>query len=395
MRQMAIIRQNHCYISTIFEDQVLDDVVVDEIEDTTLRTGDIYIGRVSHIVKNINAAFVEVQKGIMCYLPLAEDRGRSGADRMRIVQGMEIPVQIRKAAVRSKQAVASCKLEFTGKYAVVTTKIRSRSISGKIHSETERGRLAELLEVLKEELKEAGLGIILRTNCEETEDESILNECRYLISEAKNTLERAASRTCFTRLYSSPFEFSKVIRDSAAGTFERIITDEPEVYELLKQNPHFAGENLVLYEDADYSLDKLLGINSKLKKALEKHVWLKSGGSLVIERTEALTVIDVNTEKAIAGKRNRETTFFKINQEAAREAARQIRIRNLSGIILIDFIDMEEEEHVRTILQELENEFRKDSVKTTVVDITKLGLVEITRMKLRKPLSAFCINESL
>lgn len=395
MRQMAIIKQNHCYISAILEDQVLDDVVIDEIEDNALRTGDIYIGRVSHIVKNINAAFVEVQKGVMCYLPMPENQGGAKKEKTRIVQGMEFPVQIRKAAVKSKQAVASRKLEFAGKFAVVTTENCSRSISAKIHSESERQRLAQLLEVLKAELKDAGLGIILRTNCESVEDEFILKECHYLISEAKNILAHADCRTCFSKLYTSLPEFEKLLRDSAQGTFERIITDEPEVHDRLKLNPNLSNENLVFYEDADYSLDKLLGINSKLKKAFEKHVWLKSGGSLVIEPTEALTVIDVNTEKAIDGKRNRETTFFKINKEAAREAARQIRIRNLSGIILIDFIDMEEKEHVRVILQELENEFRKDSVKTTVVDITKLGLVEITRMKTRKPLSAFCIKESL
>ncbi len=395
MRQMAIMKQNHCYISAILENQVLDDVVIDETQDQALRTGDIYMGRVSHIVKNINAAFVEVQKGVMCYLPMPEDQGRSKNEKTRIVQGMEFPVQIRKAAVKSKQAVVSRKLDFTGRYAVVTTENGLRSISSKIHSESERERLAQVLERLKPELKEAGLGVILRTNCEGVEDEYILKECRYLMSEAKNTLEHADYKTCFSKLYTSLFEFEKMLRDSAQGTFERVITDEPEVWDRLKQNPDFSKENLVFYEDADYSLDKLLGINSKLKKALEKHVWLKSGGSLVIEPTEALTVIDVNTEKAVVGKRNRETTFFKINREAAREAARQIRIRNLSGIILIDFIDMEEKEHIRMILQELEDEFRKDSVRTTVVDITKLGLVEITRMKARKPLSAFCIKGSL
>ncbi len=106
----------------------------------------------------------------------------------------------------------------------------------------------------------------------------------------------------------------------------------------------------------------------------------------MIEPTEALTVIDVNTEKAIDGKRNRETTFFRVNVEAAREAARQIRIRNLSGIILIDFIDMKERAHEEALLHELRHEFAKDPVRTAVVDITKLGLVEITRMKVRKPL---------
>lgn len=199
-------------------------------------------------------------------------------------------------------------------------------------------------------------------------------------------MERARTRTCFTKVYQAEPEFVHFLRESGRHIFDRIITDEPSVYELLKDTEAFSDETVVLYEDESYSLDKLLGIGQKLEKALVRHVWLKSGASLVIEYTEALTVIDVNSEKAIAGRQSSESTFFKINLEAAKEAARQIRIRNISGIILIDFIDMKKKEHIQALLQELENEFRKDKVKTTVIDITKLGLVEITRMKRRKPL---------
>jgi ribonuclease G len=362
---------------------------VDEIDDTALRNGDIYVGKVNHIVKNIDAAFVEVQKGVTCYLPISNKKAP------KITQGMEFPVQITKAAVKSKQAVVSTKLEFAGKYAVLTTQNLSFSISGKIKNAQERERLSELLNHLKDTLKVAELGIILRTNCENTETAVIENECRRLAEKAQDVLRYASGRTCYSKLYTAPPEFIKVLCDAKSGRMERIITDEPEVYELLKTEPDLSKENIVFYEDSEYSLDKLLGIRSKLKKAMDKHVWMKSGASLVIEPTEALTVIDVNTEKAIAGKRNSETTFFKINREAAKEAARQIRIRNLSGIILIDFIEMKEQEHIRTLLQELEEELQKDDVRSTVVDITKLGLVEITRMKVRKPLSAFCIKDSL
>lgn len=380
-KQAAIIRGDDLYICAVFEDQNLDDVIVDEVGDDSLKTGEIYICKVSHVVKNINAAFVEVKKGVMCYLSLKEP----GIGTEKICAGMEFPVQVKKAAVKSKQAVVSRKLEFSGKYAVITTINLTKNISAKIKSAKKRAELGEILD----ELKEEKFGIILRTNCEEAEREVILNECKKLLSEAASVMETAKNRVCFSRIYDSPMEFVKFLRDHKAGAFDRIITDDNECFRMLSDSSYFSGENIVFYEDASYSLDKLLGIRSKLKKAMTKHVWLKSGGSLVIEPTEALTVIDVNTEKAIEGKRNSETTFFKINTEAAREAARQIRIRNLSGIILIDFIDMKEKEHVTMLLCELENEFRKDRVRTTVVDITKLGLVEITRMKTRKPLSAF------
>ena len=177
----------------------------------------------------------------------------------------------------------------------------------------------------------------------------------------------------------------KYIKATGNHYFDRIITDQKGIFEELKKDPQLKEETICFYED-NYPLDKLLGISSKLEKCFKKHVWLKSGGSLVIEPTEALTVIDVNTEKAVQGKRNKEHTFFKLNKEAAVEAARQMRLRNLSGIILIDFIDMEESAHVEELLKLLEQEMEKDRVPAKVIDMTALGLVEITRKKVRKPL---------
>ena len=385
MQQLAIIKKDHCYISAVLEGQQLDNVIVEETSEDSLLAGDIYVCRVSHIVQNINAAFVEVQKDVMCYLPMEKNKGASE----KIVQGMEFAVQVKKAAVKSKQAVVSRKLEFAGRFAVVNTE----NLSSKISDPKERQRLDGILEELGTECQEAGVGIILRTSCSRADREQILSECRQLIQEAQDVLQKAGNRTYTTRLYRSQPEFIKFL-DSEAEPFRRIITDVPEVFRRLESYPGLEPERLQFYEDSSYSLDKLLGISSKLAKAQKKHVWLKSGGSLVIEPTEALTVIDVNTQKAVAGKRNSETTFFNLNMEAAREAARQIRIRNISGIILIDFIDMKEKSKIKALLQELENAFLNDHVKTTVVDITRLGLVEITRMKVRKPLSAFCIKDS-
>lgn len=383
-RQIAIIQIGGHYISAVFENQVLDNVIVEDADPEALHIGDIRIGRVSHVVQNINAAFVEVQKGVMCYLPFQETDGK------KISQGQELPVQIQKAAVKSKQAVATCRLQFAGTYAVVTSTGGVRSISRKITDEPVRQHLKELLTAFSGN----PFSILLRTSCQTAEDEVILTECEKLMREAELVLERSKTRTCFSNVYRSEMEVAKYIRNMGKGAFQRIITDERPVYETLKETECCQGENIVLYEDEAYSLDKLLGIRSKLEKALARHVWLKSGASLVIEPTEALTVIDVNTQKAIQGKRNRETTFYKINVEAAREAARQIRIRNISGIILIDFISMKDREHVQALMRELEEIFQKDNVRTTVVDMTKLGLVEITRMKVRKPLWEY-IGESM
>lgn len=375
-RQLAVIRRGDVYVSAVMEGNKLDNVIVEPADGGALRTGDIYVAKVNHIVKNIHAAFVEVQKNVMCYLPLDEP----GAGK--IVQGQEFPVQVRKAAVKKKQAVVSRNLEFAGKYAVVTVLNTAKAISSKITDGAVRKRLAELLAAYRE----SPYGIILRTGCQHAGEEHIREECETLLAKAEETLRTARSRTRFTNVCRADREVVKFLRDTDAGIFERIITDDPDMYALLQGNPVCSGETPVFYEDSSYPLDKLLGISDQLGHAMKPHVWLKSGGSLVIEPTEALTVIDVNTEKAIGGKRNSETTFFKINMEAAKEAARQIRIRNISGIILIDFIDMKNRQHVEELLRELREEFQKDPVRTTVVDMTKLGLVEITRMKIRKPL---------
>lgn len=381
-RQLAILKYKGKLVSAVLENKILDQVIVEDDDEQALRIGNIYVGRVSHIVSNINAAFVEVQKNLMCYLPLQEALPLQAAGKEKIVQGQEVVVQVKKAAVKKKQAVVTGKLEFAGEFVVVTTLNHTKSISMKITEEEVRSRLKELLS----QYEDVPFGIILRTSCQEAETRQIVEDCERQIRMAEEILERARTRTCFTKVYEAEPEFAHFLRESGRNTFDRIITDESSVYELLKETEAFSEENIVLYEDESYSLDKLLGIGQKLEKALARHVWLKSGASLVIEYTEALTVIDVNSEKAIAGKQSSEGTFFKINLEAAREAARQIRVRNISGIILIDFIDMKKKEHIQALLQELENEFKKDKVKTTVVDITKLGLVEITRMKRRKPL---------
>ena len=169
------------------------------------------------------------------------------------------------------------------------------------------------------------------------------------------------------------------------------MTDDKEIYDtihayLLNFQPSDVAK-LVFYNDSMLTLNHLYGIETKIEKALQEKVWLNSGGYLIIQPTEAMNVIDVNSGKAIAGKKNTERHFLKINLEAAVEIAKQIRLRNISGIIIIDFIDMEEEASKKELIETLEREIKKDSVKTVFVDMTKLNLVELTRKKMRKSLA--------
>lgn len=378
-RQLAVIHYKNHLLSAAFQGKELSDILVEPVEtEQTIAIGDIYLAKVKNVVPNIQAAFLEVTKNNMCYLPLKKH------EFSEVMQGMEIPVQIIKPAVKSKQAVCSRKLELVGMYAVVTTDITTKNISKKITDQTQRERLKKLLE----EFGNEEFGLIVRTTAQNVEDDVIRKECRHLLEKMRTLLDKAKHRVCFSKLYGAERELIRYIKANGNHFFDRIITDQKEIFDELHNDLQLREENICFYEDS-YPLDKLLGISSQIEKCQRKHVWLKSGGSLVIEPTEALTVIDVNTQKAIQGKRNKEHTFFKLNREAAAEAVRQIRLRNLSGIILIDFIDMEEKEHIEELMSILEQETKKDHIPTKVIDMTPLGLVEITRKKARKPLYEF------
>ena len=355
------------------ENEKIVDVLVGENQKESVEVGDIFIGKVQNIVENINAAFIEIQKDIVGFLPLSECKERN------IKGGEELVVQVKKAAVKTKQPVLTIYPEIVGRYSVISTKSRTKGVSKKIESQQRQEQLRNLLS----EFENESYGIVWRTSAETAEDAEILAEGKTLLQEMHELLEHSQYRTCFSRIRKEAPFYLKYIRGCRIEDFDRLITDLPEIYGELQ--PVY-GEFIQYYDDESYPLDKLLGISSKLSKAFEKKVWLKSGGNLVIEPTEALTVIDVNTGKAVDGKRKRETTFYKINCEAAMESARQIRMRNLSGIILIDFIDMKEKENIQKLMQLLRTELAKDKTKTALVDMTKLGLVEITRMKKSPPL---------
>lgn len=372
--QIAITHIRNKLLLVFLDNDKIYDVVVDGDEyNRTPSVGDIYRGKVQNIVNNISAAFVEFSRGEIGYLPLQE------CNEKKLKCGDELIVQIKKAPVKTKQAVLTVYPEIAGRSCVITTKNTEKSISKKIQSEE---KIRQLKNILKEYAEEP-YGIVLRTKAKNLSNDEIQHECHALLAKVHECMEQGCYKTCFSILWRGLPRYREYIQNFRLDELERIITDDSTIFEKL-QNEY--GEKVVLYKDESYSLDNLLGLSSKLKKAYEKRVWLKSGGNLVIEPTEALTVIDVNTGKAVGGNRNKETTFFKINCEAAVEAARQIRMRNLSGIILIDFIDMKKKENQAELLHVLRNELGKDVIKATVVDITKLGLVEITRMKKYPPI---------
>lgn len=356
--------------------------------------GTIYIGKVKNIMRNLNAAFVEIADRELCYLPLEECRLPYMTNRAydgRILQQDEIVVQLVREPVKTKEAVVTTKLSFTGKYAVIMPEAMSKGrhigYSNKLTETVKRGIAA----YLSAHLPDFPYNIIIRTNAGGLTDYAVLiQEIEALSKRCETVLQTAQTRTCYSVLEQAPPTYLMQLRDMYTDRYDRIVTDDRDIYEQTKEylaacQPEDMAK-LVFYEDTSFPLAKLYALDSKLKAALEKRVWLKSGGYLMIESTEALTVIDVNSGKNV-GKKDKEHTVFRLNQEAAEEIAIQLRLRNLSGIIIIDFINMQQKEHQQQLLDCLSSLLKEDTVRTDVIDITPLGLVEVTRKKRNKTLA--------
>lgn len=387
--KLVFVRSGDNIISGLIDDSDLVEVQVDPAEGTGL-LGNVYLGKVKNIVKNINAAFVEIEDKQMCYLSLADMKAPVFATtdhpgRLRV--GDELIVQVTKENARYKEPLATTEFNLTGKYIVLVHGRKALGISQKISDAEQRRRLKDLLKPYVND----NYGFIVRTNAENASDEVLGQEISRLVHEYNQIVEFGIHWTCFSRLYSTPPSYIWELRDSYADELEEIKTDDNELYGqirdyLTKYQPEDLPK-LKFYQDSSLSLSKLYGIEEKMSRALYERVWLKSGAYLIIQPTEALTVIDVNTGKAIAGKTNPEETFRTVNIEAADEIARQLRLRNLSGIIIIDFIDMSGEEDRHMLMKHLSDVLSGDRIPTKVVDMTGLGLVEVTRKKIRKPLA--------
>lgn len=361
---------------------------------------EIYIGKVQNIVKNISAAFVEIAPGTVCYLPLEDLKHpvytKKGTSQ-NIQQGDELLVQVKREGIKTKAPAVTTNLTLHGKYALLTTGNTQISVSSKLPKE-EKERLVRVVKDNSsadngslEEMSagERDYGWLLRTNAGGTSPEVIKKDLLRLQTKYGELMKTAQYRTCFSCLLARPSAYLKRLSDLYTEEVDEILTDDRELFEQMteyfQENQPEDTAKLRFYEDRLLPMEKLYSLDHHLKEALGERVWLKSGGYLVIQPTEALTVIDVNTGKFTAGKK-KEAAFLKLNQEAALEAARQIRLRNLSGIVIIDFINMEEKESEVQLLKTLDDALRRDPIRTTLVDMTKLSLVEITRMKKERPL---------
>lgn len=349
--------------------------------------GNIYVGRVQRIVKNINAAFVEIAPGVSCYYPLEHQISPVFVKKTSskpLVQNDEILVQVQKESVKTKAPTVSSNLTLTGRYVVLTTENRRIGVSGKFDKQTK----AYYKEFISEHVS-GKYGIIVRTNAKNTSDTDILAEIEDLNCQMDHMIEHAKMKTCFSCLYHASPKYLSYLQSSYQDNLDEIVTDTPEIYcELQTYCQKYSDLKEIpirLYNDPMFSLANLYNLNKQLEHAVQKKVWLKSGGFLVIEPTEALTVIDVNTGKS-ASSGDSQKHFMDINLEASVEIAHQLRLRNISGIVIIDYIDMADKADQRVLLDELRRLVKTDPVPVQVHDITRLGLVEVTRKKVEKSL---------
>lgn len=349
----------------------------------------IYVARVSQVVSSINAAFVEIAKGQRCFLPLSQVKSpvyvRRMSEKRLLSQDDEILVQVIREAVKTKEPQVTTALSLAGRYCVVTSENGGLGISSKL-SQEERTRLREAVA----QTAEASLGVIVRTNAAQAPEDVLCSELCMLQSRMHELLTYAKGQCQYALLHEAEPEYIRLLQNQSAQLLETVVTDDADIYQKLCD---YAGrypdtglqQKLMLYQDQQLELYKLYSLQVQLERAWQKKVWLKSGSNLVIEPTEAMTVIDVNSAKNLQ-KKDQASQIFSVNMEAAAEIARQLRLRNISGIIMIDFIDMKSPEDQKKLLFQMRQLVREDPVRTEVVDLTKLGLMELTRQKIRRPL---------
>jgi ribonuclease G len=383
----------------VVENGMLQEV---HVERTSRRgyVGNVYKGRVQRVMPGMQAVFVEIGLERAAFLhasdivrpPPAEGAETHGNGNGHVPsinelvhEGQEIVVQVVKDPIGSKGARLSTHLSIPSRYLVLLPHAKTLGISARIEEEAERQRLKDVLTpLIGDDVPGASrLGYIVRTNAEGQTPEALAFDVTYLGKVWRVVQENIAKARVGDRVYEELSLPLRSLRDSLNDGIEKVRVDSRETYEKVVKFVHKFMPSLddrIEHYDGERPIFDLYGVEDEIQRALRKEVPLKSGGYLIVDQTEAMTTIDVNTGGYL-GSRNLEETVYRTNLEAAQAAARQLRLRNLGGIIIIDFIDMTDEEHRRQVIRMLEKGLARDHAKTTVYPMSQLGLVEMTRKR--------------
>lgn len=364
--------------------------------------GNIYKGVVTDVLPGMEAAFVDIdiEKNVFLHVSDAlslqrnkKKRRKKGPPRIEnlVQKGQEILVQVVKEPIGGKGARVTCALSIPGRYLVLMASAGHIGVSRRITKEKERSRLKSIVG----QFKPTKFGIIIRTVAEGTSKDQLHRDFKFLEHQWQKITQDKKKKKGPLLLYKDLDLVQRIVRDIFTRDFQRLILDNLEAYrEVIKMTriiaPHLR-KKVELYRGSVpifYRYD----VEEELERALQRRVWLHSGGYLIIDPTEALTSIDVNTGKYV-GKSNLDDTVLKINLEAAEEIPRQLKLRDIGGIIVIDFIDMEREKDQVQLMETFERELAKDKTKTSILGLTKLGLVEMTRKKVKQGIGEYLQRE--
>ncbi|MDY2737687.1 Rne/Rng family ribonuclease [Intestinibacter sp.] len=361
------------------DDKLVELLIEDNIHKKT--KSNIYRGIVKNIKPGIEAAFVDIGFEKMAYLPI-----KNSDD---IKNGTELLVQINKESVGTKAPKLTQEISLSGRYLVLIPSNDRITISNKILDEKERFRLKKLVKSFNKEK----LGIIIRTEAVGCDLDKLKEDFDLLVDKYQNILKQFKLGIGPKLIYRELDLDTKYIKDNINEDIDKVVLNDKDKYieikSILSKIDKDYINKLILEENKD--VFDLYKVSKEIEKALNKKVWLKSGGYLIIEKTEALTVIDVNTGK-FTGNISREETMYKTNIEACEEIARQLKIRDIGGIIIVDFIDLYKKKSKQNLIKILQENLNKDKRKSEVLGITKLGLVEIARRREKDSIDSYYLR---
>jgi len=397
-RQILISRQDDQYHIALLED---GDLVEYHIEDTSEDhiTGNVYLGRTDDVLPGLSCAFIDIGIGRNGFLHASDAVAISPEDEfdqlvLSQTQGIEelakkgksILVQVAKDPISDKGAKLTTNITLPGRFAVLIPSFDHIGVSHRIEDEKERERLRKIAE----KVRPNGMGLIIRTVSVGKSEEEIRQDVEHLNELWDGILKQSQQAHSPSLIYKNPGKIINILRDIVNDDVSKIITDDVSVMERVKCYLDEYASSLVdriEFYDESQPVFTHFGVEKELEKMLGRKVWLRSGGYIVIDQTEALTAIDVNTGKFV-GKRDPEATILKTNMDAAREIAKQVRLRDIGGVIVIDFIDMKKQEHRSKVIATLTDTTFHDRSRVKILELSELGLVEMTRKRVQEAVTS-------
>ena len=375
----------------VIENGVLQELVIERSRQRGL-VGNIYKGEVCRVLPGMQAAFVDIGLARAAFLHLSDlcskDLEKKGSANIEhyLHEGQHIVVQVTKDPIGSKGARLTTEISIPSRYQVYMPYSSNCGVSQRIECDAERGRLRSCLEAFREK-NQCG-GFIARTAAECVEEAVLFSDMTFLLKLWDSIYDKIKNAQPKQFIHKDLPLSIRTLRDLYKDGIERVRVDSKETFDKLTEFakvflPDIVG--VIEHYSGECPVFDIYNIEDEIQRALERKVKLKSGGHLVFDQTEAMTTVDVNTGSYVGG-RNLEETIFKTNLEAAQTISRQLRLRNLGGIIIIDFIDMVSEEHKQQVLLALERHLQKDYAKTKITEVSALGLVEMTRKRTRESL---------